>query len=51
MFLVVHVLCLTNGKDTISKFDVKRNERIFLGYSTQGKAYRVYNKITLVVEE
>ena len=47
MFLVVHVLCLTNGKNTISKFD----ERIFLGYSTQGKAYRVYNKITLVVKE
>ena len=27
------------------------DEEIFLGYSTSSKAYRVFNKITLIVEE
>ena len=33
------------------KFDSKVNEGNFLGYSTSSKAYRVFNKRTLVVEE
>ena len=42
---------LNNGKDRLGKFDAKSDEGIFLGYSTSSKAYRVFNKRTLVVEE
>ena len=42
---------LNNGKDNLSKFDAKSDEGIFLGYSSSSKAYRVFNKRTLVVEE
>ena len=40
-----------NGKDNLENFDTKSDEGIFLGYSTSSKAYRVFNKRTLVVEE
>ena len=40
-----------NGKDNLGKFDSKSDEGIFLGYSLSSKAYRVFNKRTLVVEE
>ena len=40
-----------NGKDNLGKFDSKADETIFLGYSTTSKAYRAFNKRTLVVEE
>ena len=33
-----------NGKDNLEKFDLKSDERIFLGYSTISKAFRVFNK-------
>jgi len=42
---------LNNNKDSLSKFDAKADEAIFLGYSLQSKAYRVFNKRTLNVEE
>ena len=42
---------LNNNKDNLGKFDAKADEGIFLGYSTSSKAYRVFNKRTLVVEE
>eukprot|EP00257_Ricinus_communis_P015303 XP_015573185.1 uncharacterized protein LOC107261057 [Ricinus communis] len=44
---------LVNGlpKDNLGKFDAKTIIGIFLGYSTSSKAYRVFNKHTLVVEE
>ena len=42
---------MNNGKDNLDKFDTKSNESIFLGYSTSSKAYRVFNKRTLTVEE
>ena len=35
----------------MEKFDSKSGVEIFLGYSTTSKAYRVFNKMTLVVEE
>ncbi|KAH9686494.1 hypothetical protein KPL70_014367 [Citrus sinensis] len=38
-------------KDNLGKFDPKSDVSIFLGYSNSSKAYRVYNKRTLVVEE
>ena len=33
-----------NSKENRNKFDVKVDERIFLGYSLNSKAYRVLNK-------
>ena len=42
---------LNNGKDNLGKFDRKSDEGIFLGYSTHSKAFRVFNKRTLTVEE
>ena len=38
-------------KDNLRKFDAKSDIGIFLGYSSSSKAYRVYNKRTMVVEE
>ena len=40
-----------NTKDNLGKFDPKSDISIFLGYSNSRKAYRVYNKRILVVEE
>ena len=40
-----------NTKDNLDKFDPKSNIGISLGYSNSSKAYRVYNKNTIVVEE
>ena len=42
---------LNNGKENLGKFDSKADEGIFLGYSQSSKAYRVYNKRLLIVEE
>jgi len=42
---------LNNGKDNLGKFDTKADEDIFLDYSSHSHAYRVYNKITMTVEE
>ena len=42
---------LNNEKDNLEKFDAKSDEAIFLGYSSSNKAYRVFNKRTLTVEE
>ncbi|WRX19290.1 zinc finger protein [Theobroma cacao] len=42
---------LNNGKQPLGKFDAKSDEAIFLGYALNSKAYRVYNKKTLTVEE
>ncbi|XP_073137970.1 uncharacterized protein [Henckelia pumila] len=40
-----------NGKSHLTAFDAKSDEDIFLGYSSISKAYRVFNKRTLNVEE
>ena len=42
---------LNNGKERLEKFDAKSDEAIFLHYSSSSKAFRVFNKRTLVVEE
>lgn len=42
---------LNNGKDNLGKFDAKSDEGIFLGYSLTSKAYRIFNKRTLTIEE
>nr|GEX51220.1 retrovirus-related Pol polyprotein from transposon TNT 1-94 [Tanacetum cinerariifolium] len=45
-----HVTIL-NTLDQLGKFDGKSNERIFVGYSTISKAFKVYNIRTRKVEE
>ena len=42
---------LNNSKDSLGKFDAKSDEAIFLGYFTSSKAFRVFIKRLLVVEE
>ncbi|KAK6153176.1 hypothetical protein DH2020_012815 [Rehmannia glutinosa] len=39
------------GNGEIDKLDPKADEGIFMGYSTKSKAYWVYNKTSMVVEE
>nr|GEU98696.1 hypothetical protein [Tanacetum cinerariifolium] len=45
-----HVTIL-NTLDHLGKFDGKSDERFFVGYSTNSKAFRVYNTRTRKVEE
>jgi hypothetical protein len=40
-----------NDRDNLGKFDAKSDEGIFLGYSLNSKAYRVFNKRTMVVDK
>jgi len=40
-----------NEKDALGKFDPRSDEAIFLGYFSHSKAYKVFNKRTLSVEE
>ena len=42
---------ILNEKDNLGKFDAKSDEGIFLGYSTVSKAFRIFNKRTLIIEE
>ena len=42
---------LNNGKELIGKFDSKDDEGLFLGYSTNRKSYRVFNKHTLRIKD
>ena len=42
---------LNNGKSDVEKFDKRSDKGIFLGYASNVRAYRVFNKRTLVVEE
>ena len=42
---------ILNTKDNLGKFDAKSGVGIFLGYSTSSKAFKVFKKRTMVVEE
>ena len=42
---------LNNEKHLIGKMDAKSDEAIFMGYALNSKAYRVFNKTSLIVEE
>nr|GEX83734.1 ribonuclease H-like domain-containing protein [Tanacetum cinerariifolium] len=46
----VHVTIL-NTKDHLGKFDRKADEGFFIGYSSNSKAFRVFNSKTRIVEE
>ncbi|KAI0503952.1 hypothetical protein KFK09_014899 [Dendrobium nobile] len=45
------VLIHNNRKSHLGKFDPKSDEGVFLGYSSVGKSFRMFNKRTLMVEE
>ena len=40
-----------NTKDNLGKFDAKAYEAIFVGYSNTSKAYRIFNRLSLTIEE
>jgi len=40
-----------NTKDNLRKFDAKAFKAIFVGYSNTSKAYKIFNKSTLIIEE
>ena len=42
---------LNNVKESLGKFDAKSDKGIFLGYSLNNHAYRVFNKKLMTVEE
>ncbi|GJZ12359.1 putative ribonuclease H-like domain-containing protein [Tanacetum coccineum] len=42
---------ILNTLDHLGKFDGKDDEGFFIGYSTNGKAYKVFNSRTRIVEE
>ena len=42
---------LNNGKENLTKFDLRSDEGILMGYLITSKGYRVHNKRTLVIEE
>jgi len=42
---------LNNGKENMGKFDEKYDNDIFICYSSNSHAYRVYNKRLMIVEE
>ena len=42
---------ILNTKDNLENFDAKSSVGIFLGYSLFSKAYKVFNKKIMVVEE
>jgi hypothetical protein len=45
------MLYILRDRENLGKFDPKNDESIFLGYSTNSRAYRVYNTITKTVIE
>ncbi|XP_077249810.1 uncharacterized protein LOC143889473 [Tasmannia lanceolata] len=49
--LTISQLCDVGNEDNLHKFDLKSDDGIFLGYSNRSRAYRVYNKRTLIVEK
>ena len=40
-----------NGEDNLVKFDFKSDYNLFIGYSSSSKAFCVFNKRTLKIEE
>ncbi|GJR30928.1 putative ribonuclease H-like domain-containing protein [Tanacetum coccineum] len=44
-------ITILNTIDHLGKFDVKADEGFFVGYSTNSKAFRVFNNRTKIVEE
>ena len=49
--MVANCFILNNEKHPIGKMDAKSDKAIFMGYALNSKAYRVFNKTSLIVEE
>ena len=49
--LHVNVLLIIMEKNNLGKFDVRSDKGIFVGYSMHNKAYKVYNKLKMNIEE
>ena len=49
--MVLKYFVLNNEKYPIGKLDVKSDKAIFMGYALHSKAYRVFNKSSLIVEQ
>ncbi|XP_024196068.1 uncharacterized protein LOC112199259 [Rosa chinensis] len=51
-FRVFEIPCyILRDREQLGKFDARSNDGIFLGYSVNSQAYRVYNKRTKIVME
>ena len=48
--MILKCFVLSNGKYPIGKLDVKSDEVILMGYALHSKAYKVFNKSSLIVE-
>ncbi|XP_019173231.1 PREDICTED: uncharacterized protein LOC109168701 [Ipomoea nil] len=42
---------INRDRNRVAKFETKSDEGIFLGYATNSRAYRVYNKVTKTIME
>ena len=49
--MVLKCFVLSNGKYPIGKLDVKSDEANLMGYALHSKAYKVFNKSSLIVEQ
>lgn len=50
-FLAFECTCyILNDKNQLGKFDARSDKGIFLGYSINNVTYRVYNKMTRMVD-
>jgi hypothetical protein len=50
-FCVVGCKCFIYKKKSLGKFECRCDEGFFLGYASNSKAYRVFNKISRLIEE
>ncbi|XP_071686910.1 uncharacterized protein [Rutidosis leptorrhynchoides] len=51
-FCIFGCVCyVLNDEDNLGKFDVRGDEAIFIGYSQDHVAYRVYNRRTRIIKE
>ena len=49
IFMYLTAYYILNDRKHLGKFDSKSNEGVFLGYSNNNRAYRVYNMRTQIV--
>ena len=48
---ICNCFILNNSKENLTKFYVKYDEGVFIGYSLNSHAYRVYNNKIMTVEK
>lgn len=51
MFLYANALYLKTRRKKLQKFDAKVDKGVFLKYPTSSKAFSVFNKRTVTIEE